>query len=162
MRIRIPRIVRRTIVSVIVLIVLAVAAGIVYVLVTDSNVKPAPARSKPAATRQESALPKPVAPAPNAQEGVSIESLTSPVSAGSNVSLIATTDAGSKCTITVTYNGVQSTDSGLIAKTADAYGGVSWSWTVGTSVPVGNWPVSVNCVYHGRSGVMAGSLQVTK
>lgn len=144
------------------LIVLAVAAGIVYVLVTDSNVKPAPTHSKPAATQQESGLPKPVAPAPNAQEGVSIESLTSPVSAGSNVSLIATTNAGSKCAITVTYNGVQSTDSGLIAKTADAYGSVSWSWTVGSSVPVGNWPISVTCAYHGRSGVMADSLQVTK
>lgn len=162
MKVRIPRVIRRTIISVVVLVILFLAAGVAYVLIADGNVSHPPAATPKKSADQEPSLPKPVAPAANAQEGVSVETVTSPVAAGSNAAITVSTNAGSKCSITVTYNGVKSTDSGLAPKTADAYGTVNWTWTVGGSVPAGNWPIEVTCVYNGRSGVSASSLQVTK
>ncbi len=160
MKLRIPKVIRKIVISFIVLVVLFVAAGVVYVLVTDGKPTPPPPAKK--VVQQVPALPKPVAPGANSPEGVSIESPPLPVTPGSNDSVTAMTDAGSKCSISVVYNGVQSTDSGLAPKTADAYGNVSWTWTVGSSVPVGTWPVNVTCVYNGRSGVMDSTVQVTK
>lgn len=140
---------------------LCVVAGTLYVLIGDRTaVKQAPA--KVVQVSSEPSAIKPVQPAPNAAEGASIESVTSPVAAGSNVSLAARTNPHSTCTISVSYNGVASTDSGLVSKPSDPYGGVTWTWTVGSSVPAGNWPIKVTCVYNGRSAVVDGSVQVTK
>jgi hypothetical protein len=88
--------------------------------------------------------------------------VTSPIAAGSNSSITVRTNAGSTCAVTVSYNGAPSTDSGLTPKTADAYGNVTWTWTVNSSVPAGSWPVKVTCTYHGRSGVVISNFQVTK
>ena len=101
-------------------------------------------------------------PGSNSPEGVAIESLTSPVNAGSNASASVITNAGSMCAIEVNYDGVQSSDSGLTSKLANSYGNVVWSWTVGNSVPIGNWPVKITCTYNGRSAVVDGSIQITK
>lgn len=161
MRQRLPRPIRHALISGTVLIVLFIAAGIIYTFVADrTGSKPPPAR---AATAESSiAEPKPTPPSPNAPEGVSVSSLTSPVAAGSNAALTVQTNPGSTCTIAVVYNGVASKDSGLAAKPVGAYGVVTWSWTVEPTVPPGSWPVAVTCVYHGRSGVVQTNLQVTK
>jgi hypothetical protein len=150
----------KTAVAIVVLLVLFVGGGIAYVFISDEYgakhaPQPAPAAPAPAASSI-----KPKQPSPDAREGAAVESLTSPVSAGSNANIIVRTNAGSACTISVTYNGKASTDSGLAQATADAYGNVSWTWTVDATAPVGKWPVKVTCVYHGRSGVVQGDLEV--
>jgi len=155
--------IRKIVIAVIVLAVLFVIAGVAYVLIADQSApKPAAKPAHASTDTQPSALPKPVQPGPNAQEGVAIEAVTTPVAAGANSSVAISTNAGSTCTITVTYSGVPSTDSGLAPKTADPYGNVTWAWTVGSTVPVGTWPIKVTCVYHGRTGVVLDDLQVTK
>jgi len=137
------------------------AAGTVYVFIIDRDSK----NTSPAiynVPAEQSPLPKAVAPSPNAPEGVAIETLVSPVAAGDNSTVSARTNAGSSCTISVTYNGIAATDSGLAPQKADAYGSIQWSWTIPSSTPPGNWPIKIICVYNGRSGVVDGSLQVTK
>ena len=157
---RIPRTLRRTIITMVALLLLFIISGVAYVLISDrENAKSAPATVPPAEVLP---LPKPTPPGINAPEGAAVETLTSPVSAGSNSSITIATNAGSACTISVSYNNVPSTDSGLAPKTADVYGNVNWTWTVDSSAPVGTWPVKVTCVYHGRSGVVIGNLEVAK
>lgn len=156
------RTVRKVVLSVVVLVMLFVAAGVAYTFIVGrSGPKqvPKPVSAKSAETPL---AVKPVAPAPNAPVGVAVGMITSPVTAGSNASITARTVAGAACTISVTYNGVASKDSGLSAKTADVYGVVNWTWTVEGSVPPGTWPVKMACTYHGRSGVVDTNLQVTK
>ena len=105
---------------------------------------------------------KPVAPSPNAPEGVAIESFTTPVKAGDNTSISIRSNAGSTCTIEVTYNNdIKSHDSGLVSKKTDIYGFITWTWTVEPTVPAGTYPVKVTCVYNGKSGVVIGNLEVT-
>ena len=159
--IKVPRTVRNTLISVVMMVVLFVVVATIYVLVADRNAKtPAPPKSNQAS--QKASPLNPVAPAANAPEGVALQSLITPVMAGQNTTLQALTNPGSTCTITAVYNNVASHDSGLAPKTADAYGLVSWTWTVDSTAPVGTWPATVTCVYHGRSGVLIGNLQVTK
>ena len=151
---------RKTLIATLVLLFIIVVGGMIYVLISDRNNKPVIA-NRQENTQQPSPI-KPIPPSANSPEGVAIESLISPVVAGSNSSISINTNAGSNCDISVAYNGIKSTDSGLVAKMADAYGNVTWAWTVGDTVPVGNWPIQVTCFYHGRSGVVDGSLQVIK
>jgi hypothetical protein len=139
-----------------------VAAGVAYVYISGRSETKNQASEAPATTQDSSPLPKPVPPGPNAPEGVAVAALTSPVKIGSNASLTVLTNAGSKCSLTVTYNGTLSTDSGLVPKTADAYGNVSWTWTITSSVPAGSWPIKVTCVYNGRSAVVQADQVVTK
>lgn len=105
---------------------------------------------------------KPTKPAANARVGAAVHMLTSPVPPGSNASITVKTLATAKCTIVVEYNKVASKDSDLVAKTADEYGMVSWTWTVGESVPLGKWPVKVTCAYNKSSAMVQGDLVVAK
>lgn len=153
--------IRNTSISVVVLLILFVVAGILYVLFVDQ----APSASNKTSSSSNSAvqaLPKPQAPAANAKEFAAVQAVTSPVKQGQNSSVSIATNATSVCKISVVYEDVASTDSGLTPKTADAYGNVTWSWTIDSSVPVGTWPISVTCVYHGRSAVVDTSVLVTK
>lgn len=161
MRVQVPRVVRNIAITVVVLIVLFVVAGVAYVMIVDRQTTAPPAK-KTAAKPADTGTIKPVPPSPNAPEGVAMETLLSPVAAGDNTSAYIRTNAGSACSIVVTYNNVPAHDSGLVNKTADAYGFADWTWTVPATVPAGTWPVKVTCSYHGRSGVVIGNLQVTK
>ena len=161
MRIKLPKTVKNILISAGTMLVLFVIAGLVYVYITGRSGEPTKAVKSTAKTSQPDVI-KPVAPAANAPEGVAIESFTTPVKSGENTSMSIRTNAGSVCTILVTYaNGVVSKDSGLAPKTADVYGFVTWTWTVDSSVPVGVWPVKATCNYHDRSGVVIGNLEVT-
>ncbi len=151
---------RNVVVSVLVLLLLFVAAGVIYVLLADQHPSVA-AVATPAPTPTDPVI-KPHAPAANAKEGAAVQTITSPVAQGSNAAITVGTNATSTCSISVVYNNVPSKDSGLMNKTADAYGIVSWSWTVEPTVPVGSWPVTVSCTYHGRSAVVQSNLVVTK
>lgn len=156
------RTVRNVAVSALVLLLLFVGAGVAYVLVAGGQDDSAKNDQVPTAPPPDTGIPKPHKPAPNAPESAAIESLLSPVKAGENTSASVKTNAGSKCSISVTYNDVPSKDSGLTTKTADDYGNVTWSWTVDKTAPVGKWQVKVTCFYGKKSAVVIGDLQVTK
>lgn len=155
----VPKFLRNTMISVVVLLLLLVGAGVVYTYFSQSPTNLA-SITKPAADSSYAPI-KPAKPATNAQEGASVEVVTSPVKAGSNASVTVQTDAGSTCKISVVYNEVPAKDSGLAQKTADAYGAVSWAWTVGELTPVGTWPINVTCTYNQKSAVVQANLQVT-
>jgi hypothetical protein len=159
--VHIPKAVRNTTYAVAIIIFIFIAGGLIYVYITDRTTKFLPI-TESQNNVESSSLPKPTQPGPNDPEGVAVESVTSPVNAGSNASASALTNAGSKCTIIVSYNGIQSNDSGLTSKVANPYGSVTWAWTVGNSVPIGTWPIKITCIFNGRSGVADTSLQVVK
>jgi hypothetical protein len=158
---RIPKTVRRTLVTIITLVLLLVIGGLAYVFITDQQgTDKTP--TAPAKVQEASPLPKPILPAANAPEGAAVDALTSPVAAGENASITVGTNAQSDCMIDVSYNGIKGTDSGLAPKSANVYGTISWTWTVPASTPPGSWPIKVTCAYHGRTGVVLDNLQVTK
>jgi hypothetical protein len=138
-----------------------VLLGVAYVFFS-----PAAPATKPKAVDENATAPinsytiKPTKPAANAGVGVSVGSLTTPVKAGSNADIEIRTTATSNCSISVIYNNTPAHDSGLAPKTADAYGIVSWSWTVPAGTPVGNWPVKVTCKYGKKWAVVDTKLQV--
>lgn len=154
--------VRRILLSAFILLVLFMGAGVAYVYYTGGHPKPAQNATPPKPVTDVNPLPKPVLPGPNAAEGVAVEFITSPVAPGANATINVHTNATSTCTIAVTYNNKPSKDSGLIAKKADAYGNISWTWTIDPAAPVGKWPATVTCVYNKKSGVAIGYVQVNR
>lgn len=162
MKARITIFIRNTLVSIGVLLVVFLGGGAAYTWymgeygTVNSTAIAAPAEVIPPSTV------KPKKPAADAPVGASIQMLTSPITPGSNASVSVKTNAESKCTITVEYNKVASTDSGLKPRLADDFGMVSWAWTVEESVPLGKWPVTVTCVYGDKSAVVKGDLVVAK
>ncbi len=156
-----PRSLRNGLISAVVLLVLIAGGGATYTWYMDQHTVLHPTA---AAANSDSipAFAKPVTPAANARVGASVETLTSPVAPGDNASVTVRTLASASCKISVVYKNVASTDSGLSQKTADEYGTVSWTWSVGKSVPLGTWPVNVTCARNGKSGYVRGDLQVAK
>lgn len=101
-------------------------------------------------------------PDPNAPVGVATQMLTSPIAPGSVASLSIRTNPGANCVVSVIYDKTPSKDAGLAPKTADDFGSVSWTWTVDSLVPIGKWPVSVNCSNNKNSGVLTLELVVSR
>ena len=152
---------RNAAISAVVLSVLLVGGGAAYTYFAGPDASQIATQTVPTVDASE-ALGKPLKPAEDAKESASVQTLTSPVTPGSNSSIIIKTNAGSKCTITIVYGTTPSKDSGLSPKTADEYGNVSWAWTVESTVPLGTWPVTATCIYHTRSAVVRGDLVVQK
>lgn len=98
--------------------------------------------------------------APDAVVGVAVQMITSPLVPGSNAMINIKTNNDAKCKITVVYNKVPSTDSGLSDKVADEFGVVSWTWTVEPTAPLGSWPVTVTCANEKKSGVVVTDLNL--
>jgi hypothetical protein len=155
------RALRNIIISAFVLVVLFGAAGAAYVLLMGGKESDAKTE-QPVAPPPAPAFPTPRKPNPKDPESAGLEVLTSPVKPGENSSITVQTQPTSNCTISVAYNNVPTKDSGLVPKTADAYGNVTWSWTVDPAAPEGTWPVKVTCVFSGKSAVVIGNLQVSK
>jgi hypothetical protein len=153
--------IRNTGITVLLLALIIVCVETMYVMIADKHITKPQSYISGSNSNQAIAL-KIVKPANNAPEGVSIESLITPVVAGQNSSISIHTNEGSMCTIAVTYAGVASTDSGLSIKSSDQFGNVTWSWTVPPTTPIGSWPIKITCTYHSRSGVVVGSIQITK
>lgn len=162
MHIHVPKPIRNALISVGVLLTLSVVAGVGYTYYMGLN--PAQDATAIATPVEASSNPiiKPTEPAANAKESASVQTLTTPVAAGSNASITVRTNAGSTCTITAVYNNVASTDSGLAPKPSDVYGMVTWTWTVDKQAPIGTWPIKVTCTYNGHSAVVQADLQVVK
>lgn len=132
-----------------------------YVWYTGQNTPDMTTTTAPESDTPDAVI-TPTKPAENARASASVQLLTSPVAPGDNASISIKTLPTSTCTIKVIYNDVPSTDSGLVAKTADEFGIVSWAWTVGATVPQGTWPATVTCTYNGRSAVVRGDLVVAQ
>lgn len=94
--------------------------------------------------------------------GASVQMLTSPVTPGSNASIMVGTNPQASCVIVVEYDKVRSKDSGLTEKKADEYGIVEWAWTVEPTAPLGTWPVTVTCANQKNSAMVRGDLKVVK
>jgi hypothetical protein len=150
---------RNSFIAASILLVLFVGGGAAYTYYMGPDATQGAAVAAPVFTPEPTI--KPVKPADNATEGVAVQTFTTPAPLGSNASIAVRTNATSKCKISVVYDKVASTDSGLSPKIADDYGTVSWTWTVGRTVPIGKWPVTVECAYHGRSAVVKADLLVT-
>jgi hypothetical protein len=84
---------------------------------------------------------------------VTLVNLTSPVQTNSQVTLTIRTATGAECKGTVHY---RERTQGLIPKTANNQGMVTWSWRLGKDVR-GNFPIDVLCT----QGDKRGSLSVT-
>jgi hypothetical protein len=158
---KIPKSVYITVGSILALLVLFVGAGAAYTWYTGQHSDEAVSAAE-ATPAEVTPVPKhePMKPAANAKASASVQSLTSPVAPGSNVSVTIKTTPTATCKIVVEYNKVASQDSGLGPKTADEYGIVSWTWTVDKTAPLGKWPVTVTCEYNTKSAVVVGDLEV--
>ena len=94
------------------------------------------------------------------QLSVALVSITSPVNHGNPASIAIKTAPGAACQITVTYKSGRSKAKGLIPKTSDGQGMVSWTWLVGSRTTPGTWPVSVRCSAGGRTGALQTTIIV--
>lgn len=153
------RYVRNSVISFVALVLLLLLLGVAYVRFSssDANVKPAKITT---GGDTAPAVFKPTPPNPNTPESAAVESITSPAAAGSNVALLVRTKPTSSCTISVVYNNIASTDSGLTAKTADAYGTISWTWTIGKTVAPGPGKATVTCAFNRKTAVVEAVSQV--
>jgi hypothetical protein len=98
------------------------------------------------------------APAGSLSHGkVKLISLTSPVSAGSDATLVMAVPTGTPCSIVVTYKSGPSSASGLYPQRASV-GRINWTWMVGTRTTPGRWPIDVSC---GAAGSLHTSFVVT-
>lgn len=157
---RLPKSLRHAMVSSVVLLVVFVSLGAAYTLYMDTSTTPAPVATTIPTSSTTAPVVKPVQPAANAKESAAVEMISSPVTPGSNATISVRTNPGSTCTIAAVYNNVPSTDSGLTTKSADEYGSINWSWTVGPSVPLGTWPVKITCAYHTQTAFVQADLVV--
>jgi hypothetical protein len=159
---RVPKSVVRALISVAVLLVLIIGAGVGYVWYAGRHPMNRPQTEEQPIVNAKKPDFKPIKPAPNAKESASIQSLTSPVAPGDNAMVTIHTLPDSVCTISVVYDKTASTDSGLAQKNADEYGLLSWTWTVEPTVPLGKWPVKISCAYDGKGAFVQGDLVVAK
>jgi hypothetical protein len=99
--------------------------------------------------------PRPGNPAPPLLQPTAstlrITSVTSQVHAGTNATVVAQTAPGADCKIAVTYRSGRSRAKGLVRKTADGSGQISWTWRVGTKATHGDWPMDITSEPDGES-----------
>lgn len=148
---------RRLMTSMLILTLLAVAAGIGYTWYTGKHQLAADATPPPTPLRP---VLKPPKTASNAPVGLATQMVTSPVKAGDNASITIRTNPDADCSISVLYNNIPARDSGLITKPADEFGIASWAWTVAPGTPKGTWPVQVTCKNKKYSAVVRADLVV--
>jgi hypothetical protein len=90
------------------------------------------------------ARPRPTPPASASRGRVKLLSLTSPVDAGSDATLVVAVPTGTTCSIEVTYKSGPSSAAGLYPQRASG-GRINWTWMVGTRTTPGRWPIDVSC-----------------
>ena len=80
-----------------------------------------------------------------APAGITLVSLTSPISPGQNASLVVQVGAGATCFLSyVTPAGTDSTAKGLGNAAADGNGHCAWTWKIGSSTRAGTGQLSVS------------------
>lgn len=166
MKLRIVKFIRNVLISIMVLLVLFVGAGVAYTWYMGQNNIADAAMAAPVEAQAVPVI-KRVQIAANAPESASIQGdITWKILPGSNTSITVKTNPESNCTITVMYNitdmknKITSKDSGLVPKISDDYGMVSWAWTVEYSVPLGKGAATVKCSRDSKSAVVVGNLVV--
>jgi hypothetical protein len=161
---RFTRTLAKTIIGSAVLLILFGGGGFAYTYYMDkhSNVSTLKSTVNAAAQQNDQAVTPHVA-SPKTPEGVAVNLLTSPIARGQTAMMTIQTLEFSKCTITVTYtNGVIAHDPNLMQKTADAFGTVSWNWTISPTAPIGNGMAQVYCTSTSKKTAMVdGTVQVT-
>jgi hypothetical protein len=80
--------------------------------------------------------------------------VTTPVQRGRRATLTATTAPHAECSATVTYPGTSVHASALGRRQATAAGSVSWTWTVASRTPSGDWPLTVTCTPGGEAATL--------
>lgn len=126
-------------------------------LVGCSNAPGVPVAATLGPTLTPTAVPTPT-PIPL---DVKKNSMTSPVAHGDKATLTISTAAGADCKIVVEYGSGPSQAAGLGEKTADASGGVSWTWTVGQTTKAGRYRATVTCFKDNREGTLEVTFEVT-
>jgi hypothetical protein len=91
---------------------------------------------------------------------IKLVSLSSPVSPGDDATIAVQTAPNASCLITVRYKSGPSKASGLVPKTSDSKGNVSWTWRVGSRTTPGKWPITVTCSSGGRQGTLGTAFVV--
>jgi len=95
----------------------------------------------------------------NAQQvPVKVVALTTPVRRGAVATLSIRTSPGALCTPVLEVRPGSTT--GLGKKTADAKGGVQWSWRVRTDAAPGSRPLSITCTLKDKVSIAQLSLVV--
>lgn len=158
---KIRKSINNALISSLVLLVIALMAGAGYVYYVDHNDKATAAPISKIDTTQQYHTITPTIPDPKAPVGVAVEMISSPIARGAEASATIKTYPNAICSIKVMYNKVASTEAGLVNKTADSYGVVSWNWNIAGNVAEGSWPVNVTCAHHGLSGYVQGFVLVT-
>jgi hypothetical protein len=100
------------------------------------------------ATSAPTPTPRPATPAPApAVQTPTVTFINAPLSArhGQATTLIVRTSPNTGCSIQVVYKSGPSTAQGLVPKTSDGTGNVSWTWIVGSRTTPGQWPIYVTC-----------------
>lgn len=142
-----PKLFHKIALAVLTLLVVAFLIGFIYVYNSDGSTNLKARSSQASAVDTSSPIKPPPKPGPNAQVGVAEEAFDSPAAPGATTSIIINTTAGANCSITVTLNGVKDNAASLKPQVADAFGNVTWSWTIPSNTPFGSYPVSVKCAY---------------
>jgi len=153
---------RNIAITVFVLLVLFIGAGVAYTWYVGKHSKVEVAE----VVEPHEKLPDPFAipkkKAPDAVVSVAVQMITSPLVPGSNAMINVKTNNDAKCKISVIYDKTASTDSGLGEKVADEFGAVSWTWTVEPTAPLGSWPVKVVCANEKKSAEVVTDLKLVK
>ena len=162
LKVRMPKGVRNTMISLFVLLVLFGAGGFAYTYYIDKQNSTNAINSGASSQPVDEAI-TPSKPSPKAPESASIEVLDTPIARGQTDMVSVKTQATSTCTITANYlGGTNIVDPGLIKKTADDFGTVSWNWNIAPTAPIGQGMVKVYCYFAGKSAMVEGNFQVTK
>lgn len=154
--------VRNVTLSAFLILLILVGAGLAYTWYVGKNTKLEVDEVVEPSKQTIEPFAKPKKMAPDAVVGVSVQMITSPIKPGMNAMATIKTNPEAKCKISVLYNNVASTDSGLSEKKADEYGVVNWTWSVPEATPLGSWPVKVVCANEKKSGEVSTSLVLVK
>lgn len=157
---------RMTVIIFVVLLVLAIGAGLFYVWLMGLQAKPSAVTTAPQ-TNQPSFLTPHKVP-DNVAIGSSIQSISSPVSPGDNASLTVRTTESAVCTVKIIRldssqkEVARVTDSGLSDKKADEFGMVVWTWTMPSDAAIAKWTADIFCTRGDKSTHSVGEVIVQK
>jgi micrococcal nuclease len=124
---------------------LLLAAAVLGVVACGDTAPATTTQSEATASASTAATPT-APPSPVAAKTV-VTFLNAPltVAHGQNATLQVRTAPNISCSIEVDYKSGPSTAAGLVAKTSDSAGNVSWTWKVGANTTPGAWPITVTC-----------------
>ncbi len=101
-----------------------------------------------------------VLPPPAGQLEVIVTKRTASVRPNHTASVTIKTTQAARCLMAVDYPSGPSTAGGIVTKTADSQGLVTWTWKVGRHAPAGSWGIGIGCSLGHRNGMAITSLRV--